>query len=130
MAKPEDDLRREYIEALKPNQRRFFIDAGTAWKSDAKNTHFVKKVQTVTVYPGDLVLRHPQVFHGGPPGWFDAAGWDEIIITPEMVGQTLAVFCGDELKTKNDRLRPLQRLLGQLLARMGGRWRVVLGKSQ
>ena len=125
MGQAEDELKRTYLKSLKPNQRRFFIDAGYAWKSDKKNTHFIKEPQTVRVFPGDLVLRHPQRFEGGPEGWFDAAGWDEIVITDDMVGKTFAVFCGDELKTKNDRLRKLQKILGECLRRMGGWWKVI-----
>ena len=125
MAEAEDALKREYILGLKPNQRRFFIDAGYAWKADKKNTIWVKKSGPVFLNPGDMVLRHPQRFCGGPEGWFDAVGWDEITITPDMVGQTIAVFCGDELKSKNDRLRPLQKILGTILQKMGGVWTVV-----
>ncbi|SRR6266496_3462549 len=125
MAEAEDVLRREYILGLKPNQRRFFIDAGYAWKADKKNTVWVKTPKMVQLNPGDMVLRHPQKFNGGPEGWFDAVGWDEVVITPDMVGKTVAVFCGDELKSKNDRLRPLQRLLGQVLKSMGGVWRII-----
>ena len=125
MAEAEDALKREYILGLKPNQRRFFIDAGYAWKADKKNTIWVKKPGPVFLNPGDMVLRHPQRFNGGPEGWFDAVGWDSVVITPDMMGQTIAVFCGDELKSKNDRLRSLQKLLGTILQKMGGVWTVV-----
>ena len=72
-----------------------------------------------------IVLRYPRVFHGAPKGWFDLCGWDTITITQNMVGTKIAVFVGEEIKAKGDRLRPLQKKLGELLQRMGGIWRVI-----
>jgi len=46
-------------------------------------------------------------------------------VTPDMVGQTLAVFCGDEIKSEHDRLSKFQKMLGECLKRMGGRWRII-----
>ena len=69
MAEAEDALKREYIDGLDmKTQRRFFIDAGYAWKADKKHTHWVKKPEVVKLFPGDLVLRHAQKFNGGPEG--------------------------------------------------------------
>ena len=38
----------------------------------------------------------------------DRIGFTEVKITPEMVGQTVAVFTNIEEKTDNDRLKPGQ----------------------
>jgi hypothetical protein len=38
----------------------------------------------------------------------DRIGFREVVITPDMVGRTIAVFTGIELKTENDRLAPGQ----------------------
>jgi hypothetical protein len=53
--------------------------------------------------------------HGRPvqfglcKGSADLIGWRTITITPEMVGQQVAVFLSIEVKTATGRLRPEQR---------------------
>lgn len=124
MAEQADELTRRYLLSLDGTyQRRFRSNSGMAWVSDKKL--FIKKATTVRLFPGDVVLRQARAFHGMIPGWFDYIGWDSVVITQEMVGTTVAVFAGDEIKTDSDRLRPPQRRLGECLARMGGCWRVV-----
>ena len=39
------------------------------------------------------------------PGSPDLVGWKSVEITPEMVGSTIAVFCGVEIKTPTGRVR-------------------------
>ena len=74
---------------------------------------------------GDLVvLERARPLHAAPRGWPDLVGWESIEITPEMVGEALAVFVGEEIKLRG-RLSREQRLFGELLERMGGRFRVI-----
>jgi len=53
--------------------------------------------------------------HGRPvqfglcKGSADLIGWRTVTVTPEMVGQQLAVFLSIEVKTPTGRLRPEQR---------------------
>jgi hypothetical protein len=52
---------------------------------------------------------------GLAPGSPDLVGWKTVIVTPEMVGSSLAVFCGIEIKTptgvvRADQLHWLSRL--------------------
>lgn len=42
-------------------------------------------------------------------GSADLIGWRTIVVTPEMVGQRLAVFTSIEVKTPTGRLTPVQR---------------------
>jgi hypothetical protein len=42
-------------------------------------------------------------------GSADLIGWRTVVITPEMVGTTLAVFLSIEVKTPSGRLSPFQR---------------------
>ena len=37
------------------------------------------------------------------PGGSDLIGWCPVEVTPDMVGQTIAVFCAVEVKTENGR---------------------------
>lgn len=53
--------------------------------------------------------------HGRPvqfglcKGSADLIGWKRVIVTPEMVGSTVAVFLSIEVKTPTGRLRPEQQ---------------------
>ena len=49
------------------------------------------------------------VRYGLQPGSGDLIGWRTITITPEMVGQQVAVFASIEVKTPSGRLRPEQQ---------------------
>jgi len=42
-------------------------------------------------------------------GSADLIGWRSVVVTPDMVGRRLAVFCSIEIKTATGRLRPEQQ---------------------
>lgn len=48
------------------------------------------------------------VTFGLAPGSADLIGWRTVQITPDMVGQRVAVFCSVEVKSARGRLRPDQ----------------------
>lgn len=50
----------------------------------------------------------------------DRVGWRNVVITPDMVGRTLAVFLNIEEKTVNDRLKPGQRKWHNFVIESGG----------
>ncbi len=59
--------------------------------------------------PDGLLLTDYRPFSTGlPVGFPDLFGFRSVTITPDMVGQTLAVFCGLEIKTKTGRVRTEQ----------------------
>jgi hypothetical protein len=49
------------------------------------------------------------VRYGLQPGSSDLIGWRTVTITPEMVGQQVAVFTSIEVKTPTGRIRPEQQ---------------------
>lgn len=53
-------------------------------------------------------------------GSADLIGWRTITITPEMVGQRIAVFTSLEIKTPTGRLAPAQRHWLQAVEQAGG----------
>lgn len=55
------------------------------------------------------------------PGGSDLIGWTKVTITPEMIGQTLAVFTAVEIKTATGRVTPEQTRFLQAVADSGGR---------
>ena len=114
MGAAEKEIFTEYLAGLGPSQRRFRIVSARAWVGKARR-----------LPNGDVILRHAVPVQTACRGMFDFIGWDEVTVTPDMVGQTLAVFAGDEVKSEHDRLSKFQRMLGECLARMGGHWNVV-----
>lgn len=57
--------------------------------------------QTVTLEPGDVVISQARRLHAGLcEGSSDVIGWKPTIITPEMVGGSVAVFTAAEVKLK------------------------------
>lgn len=42
-------------------------------------------------------------------GSADLIGWRSVLVTPDMVGRRLAVFCSIEIKTPTGRIRPEQQ---------------------
>jgi len=114
MGQAERDVSTEYLHTLTADQRRFRINSGVAWTG------------TVIHRPdGSLLIRNPRPFHGAPKGSPDFWGWDAVKITPEMVGQTVAIFCGEEVKSGRLQLSKFQRMFRDCLTKMGGRFRVV-----
>lgn len=53
-------------------------------------------------------------------GSADLIGWRTLVITPEMVGQRIAVFTSLEIKTPTGRLAPAQRHWLQAVHQAGG----------
>jgi hypothetical protein len=49
------------------------------------------------------------VRYGLQPGSSDLIGWRTVTITPEMVGQQVAVFTSIEVKTATGRVKPEQQ---------------------
>jgi hypothetical protein len=103
------------------NRRLFRINAGMGWQGKKIDA----KPGTVFRVPkGVLILANPRPFLGAPEGFPDTAGWEEIEITPEMVGRKVAVFVGREYKATGG-LRKAQKKFGEILSRMGGIFEVV-----
>jgi hypothetical protein len=53
-------------------------------------------------------------------GSADLIGWRTVVVTPEMVGQRIAVFTSLEIKTPTGRLAPAQRHWLQAVEQAGG----------
>jgi hypothetical protein len=72
--------------------------------------------------PGDLILRAPRPLHAGlDVGSGDLIGWKSQVVTPAMVGRTVAVFASLEAKRpRGGRIEPAQRTWRQLVTRAGG----------
>lgn len=62
-----------------------------------------------TLPDGSVHIRNPRILHAGLcKGSSDLIGWRSITITPEMVGETVAVFSAVEVKGPKGRPTPEQ----------------------
>lgn len=70
---------------------------------------------------GDLVVINPKrISYGLHPGSGDHIGWETITVTPDMIGQKIAVFKSIEIKTAKDRLSDKQKNWFRAVERDGG----------
>jgi hypothetical protein len=60
------------------------------------------------------------VTFGLAKGSADLIGWRTVVVTPEMVGQRIAIFTSIEVKTPNGRIRPEQQAWLDVVLRGGG----------
>jgi len=110
MGQKENNLKNEVDAGLTTWQRLWRINCGFGWISSR-----VEKCK------GFIKLYNARPFRGADKGLSDCIGFDSIIITPEMVGQRVAIFVGSELKaTKNDKLKTDQTNFKNLIVKMGG----------
>lgn len=56
----------------------------------------------------------------GNPGGSDLIGWTPLLITPDMVGRTVAIFTAVEVKTPTGRATPAQINFIDAVTRAGG----------
>lgn len=96
-------LKKFLLEYSRRGGRLFRNNTGMGWTGKTRGP--TKKPITVTLEPGDMVIRQARPFHAGfPKGSSDLIGWTSIQITPNMVGRTVAVFTAVEAKTPNVRV--------------------------
>jgi hypothetical protein len=100
------------LSTLAENERLFRINSGMGWAGNA-------------VRKGDIVLiKNPYPLHAAPEGWPDLTGWTTITITPDMIGQRVAVWTGEEIKATG-RLSKAQERFKEIIERMGGIFRIL-----
>jgi hypothetical protein len=89
----------------------FRANVGRAWTGD----------QAHRISPQCLQLVNPRPFDTGlPAGFSDLFGATPITITPDMVGQTLAVFTAIEVKAPAGRVSMRQERFLDAVSRVGG----------
>lgn len=110
MGAPEQAAIDRILRGMAADDRLFRINAGVGWAG-----------RVVRHLPGAVLLADPRPLRAAPPGWPDLFGWRAVTITPEMVGQRVAIARGVEVKADGrGRLRPEQARFGDVLESMGG----------
>ena len=88
-------MRELQIAASQLGARLFRQNAGQGWVGKAEK---FGRAKTVAVQPGDVLIRRARPFHAGHEGMSDLGGWTPVLIGPEHLGQTLAVYAQVEVK--------------------------------
>lgn len=125
MSGPEHILQNQIRNALAGHCLLFRVNVGQAWTGDSVE----RGGGWQQVGPRDLVIRNARPFSTGlPPGFADTFGLVSLVITQDMVGQTIGQFLAGEIKTESGRVSPKQAAFLQAINNNGGRagvWRSV-----
>lgn len=123
MANKEHALQNEIRNALAGRCLLFRANVGRAYTSN--DVVKVPRQMPVVMGPRDVLLKNARPFDSGlPPGFSDLFGMVSVEITPDMVGQKVAIFTGLEVKD-GARVSPLQRNFINAVNDNGGRAGVV-----
>jgi hypothetical protein len=89
------------LSVSKVGAKMFRNNVGKAWVGKSYQVHEDGKYD---LKKGDVVIRNGRILNAGLiKGSSDLIGWKPTVITPEMVGKTLAVFTAIEVKTQTGR---------------------------
>lgn len=111
-ARSEHATQNDIRNALVDEGMFFRANVGTAWASN----------DITKLADGSLILRNPRPFSTGlPTGFHDIFGLVEETITPEMVGQKVAIFASVEVKASKGRAREAQERFAEAVVAAGGR---------
>lgn len=91
-----DLMRRLQARASQLGARLFRQQVGMAWVGRVEQGYPGRRV---VLAAGDVVIRAARPFRSGVVGMSDLGGWVPVTITPDMVGQTVAVYTQVEVKT-------------------------------
>lgn len=113
---PTDQTKLTLIRASELGARLFRQNVGLAWVGDVIEHDRQARL---------MVIRDPRPFKAGVEGMSDSGGFIPVKITPEMVGQTVAVYCALENKGGTGRLSDPQKGFLNAVHGYGGRAGVV-----
>lgn len=97
--------------------RLFRMNIGKTWVGLSK---YYNRSCMVKINRGDVVIRQARRFISGIKGMSDLIGWHSVVITPEMVGQKIAVYTAIEVKSKTGRPTSEQLIFIDLVRGAGG----------
>ena len=118
---------RRLIDASKRCRKLFRNHRGKAWQGKSiqirnKNQLFafinsVKNRDKINF----VVIENPRFCEFGLySGAGDLIGWEEIIVTKEMIGKKLAIFTSEEIKSFTDRMSVAQKTWHDVVTMAGG----------
>lgn len=118
MATDTDFLNRILLACGRGATRLFRNSVGLGWVG--KSTRFTA-ARTIVVSKGDVLVRAARPLHAGLfKGSGDLIGWRVVKISPEMVGQEVAIFVSLEAKEGSGRSTPEQKQWAENVRAAGG----------
>ena len=98
-------------------------NVGTGWAGQATRvTNGNRQAVAHALRPGDVVIRGGRPLHAGLcVGSADLIGYRRLVVSPEHLGQNLAVFAAVEVKTATGRPSAEQRTFLEHISAAGGR---------
>lgn len=101
-----------------PCVRLFRNNSGKCWIGESRKfTHR----QTVIVENGDVLIKNGRYFVAGLcVGSSDLIGFKSATVTPEMIGQKIAIFMAAEIKTDTGRVSKEQTAFINMVNQFGG----------
>lgn len=106
-----DLMRRIQIKASQLGARLFRMNTGLAWCGI--------RVPAPQCGPQAIILLNARPFKAGIKGMSDLCGWKPVVITPEMVGRTLAVYVACEVKDGAPTTKEQQHFLCEVIKNGG-----------
>ena len=111
-------------------QSEILLGHGTTAKLFRNNTGMGWTGEVLKHTKDMIVLKDPRPLHSGLcKGSSDLIGWLPVVVTPEMVGTTVALFTAVEAKTKTGRVSPAQAIFIANVSQAGGRAGVARSKD-
>lgn len=112
-------MRRCLKRATDAGSRLFRNNIARAWVGN-RVTRFTGP-QRIAVQAGDVLVHDARPLHAGlAEGSGDLIGWTRITITPDMVGQTVAIFTSAEIKALRGRATAGQIAWADAVSGAGG----------
>lgn len=102
--------------------RLFRNNVGQAWVGQAEE---FRRATTVSVQPGDVLIRQGRPFKAGTAGMSDLIGFVPVTVTQDMVGQKVAIYAAVETKSARGRATDEQKQFIAMVERFGGRAGIV-----
>jgi|688.fasta_scaffold05261_20 hypothetical protein len=116
-------VRDAWAQLSRGNVRLFRNNVGMAWQGQTRRVTATDLAECrAMLRPGDLIIRAPRPLHAGlDVGSGDLIGWQRQVVTPDLVGSTIARFVSLEGKrTRGGRIATAQRTWRDLVVRSGG----------
>lgn len=115
----ETDIQNRILRLSAGDVRLFRNNVGQAWAGKSRR---ISQTGMAWLKAGDVVVSNARPLHAGLcEGSSDLIGWRTMTITPDMVGQQVAVFTAIEVKSDRGRPTPEQRAFVAAVRAMGGR---------
>ncbi len=122
-----DLMRRLQVAATTYGARLFRQNTGMAWTGSRVDR--ITSTRLARVQSGDVVIRNARPFHSGFPGWSDLGGYSPLVITPDMIGENIAVYTVAEVKERAPVTREQLDFIAAVIA-AGGRAGVVHNEEE